>query len=137
MGTLGFPAGSYAQDFEGEFVVQELAPGLSMLSGMGGNMALHQGADGTVLVDSEYPQLGEKLSAKLASLGAAPVRYVVNTHWHFDHVGANAELAKAGATIIAHDNVRAPDAVWRHGAGAIVRKPSRRMPCLISHLAKV
>ena len=108
MGMLAFPAAAVAQDFDkAEFTAQELAPGLSMLSGIGGNLALFTGADGSVLVDTEYPQLAGKLDAKLASMNAKPVRYVVNTHWHFDHVGANAALAAGGATIIAHEKARA------------------------------
>lgn len=108
MGILALPAATGAQDFDkAEFTAQELAPGLSMLHGLGGNLALFTGADGSVLVDTEYPQLASKLDAKLASMNARPVRYVVNTHWHFDHVGSNAALARGGATIIAHEKARA------------------------------
>ncbi|MBZ9611111.1 MBL fold metallo-hydrolase [Rheinheimera maricola] len=87
--------------------VQEtlLAPNLYMLSGAGGNMATLVNADKVLLVDSQFAELADKISAKLAQLGAsAGVTMLVNTHLHGDHVGGNSTLG-AGIDIIAHQNV--------------------------------
>src|SRR6266542_309508 len=48
----------------------------------------------------------EELLAEIRKLTRAPVRWVVNTHYHLDHVGGDAVFARAGAVILAHDNVR-------------------------------
>lgn len=79
---------------------------IHVLYGQGGNLALSIGDDGTFLVDAQYaPQTGRILAA-IGKLTAEPVRFLVDTHWHFDHVGGNENLAKAGAVIVAHENVR-------------------------------
>ena len=48
----------------------------------------------------------DKIRAALKTIADKPVRVVLNTHWHGDHVGGNEKMGSAGATIIAHDNVR-------------------------------
>jgi glyoxylase-like metal-dependent hydrolase (beta-lactamase superfamily II) len=63
-------------------------------------MALH-GPEGTLLVDTGFPQVRDLLAAELEKIGARDVRYIVNTHWHFDHTGANELLGKR-ALIMAH-----------------------------------
>lgn len=83
-----------------------LAAGLSMLTGPGGNVAALAGPDGFLLVDSFVPGVGAALRATLATLAKGPVATLVDTHWHFDHTGGNAELAAAGARVVAHKNVR-------------------------------
>jgi cyclase len=63
--------------------------------------------DGILMVDSgETAQLGEELLAAVGTLSPKPVRYLVNTHLHFDHTSGNAAFAAAGATIIGQDNMR-------------------------------
>jgi glyoxylase-like metal-dependent hydrolase (beta-lactamase superfamily II) len=59
-----------------------------------------------VLVDTEYAPLNAKILAAVKAAGGGAVKYVVNTHWHGDHTGGNEPLGKAGAQIIAHNNVR-------------------------------
>jgi glyoxylase-like metal-dependent hydrolase (beta-lactamase superfamily II) len=73
-----------------------------------GNIAASVGEDGIVLVDDEFAPLASKIAASLKALGITdkPVRFVLNTHHHFDHTGGNVPFAQGGATIIAHDNVR-------------------------------
>ena len=85
---------------------QPLSAGLSMITGPGGNVAALSGPDGFLLVDSFVPGVGAALLATLAKLAKGPVSTLVDTHWHFDHTGGNAELAAAGARIVAHANVR-------------------------------
>ena len=89
-----------------EIKPQILAPGVAVLFGAGGNIGVSYGPDGTVLIDDQFAPLNAKIVAAVAALPAGPVRYVLNTHWHFDHAGGNEPLGTAGATIFAHDNVR-------------------------------
>ena len=101
------PVMAQQQDFSAvKIESQQLAPGLFMLMGSGGNMALSIGPDGAVLVDTEYAPLNAKILAAVKQAGGGAVKYVVNTHWHGDHTGGNEPLGKAGAQIIAHNNVR-------------------------------
>ena len=88
----------------------EVADGLYMLEGVGGftggNLGLSVGADGVVLIDDGLPPLVDTMKAAIAKLTDKPVDYVINTHVHGDHIGGNEAMTKAGATIVAHDNIR-------------------------------
>lgn len=81
--------------------------GVYMLMGRGGNIGLSVGADGAFLVDDQYAPLTDKILAAIDSVTDEPVRFVINTHWHWDHTGGNENLGRAGAIIVAHENVRA------------------------------
>ena len=83
-----------------------LAPGVAVLFGNGGNIGVSHGEDGTLLIDDQFAVLSDKIKAAVADLGATPTRFLVNTHWHFDHAGGNEPFGQDGATIMAHDNVR-------------------------------
>jgi glyoxylase-like metal-dependent hydrolase (beta-lactamase superfamily II) len=90
--------------------VHQLAAKVFMLQGQGasvgmGNIGVLVGDDGIVLVDCNLAELGPRVEAALKTISDKPVRYVVNTHWHGDHVGGNSYFGKK-ATIIAQDNVR-------------------------------
>jgi glyoxylase-like metal-dependent hydrolase (beta-lactamase superfamily II) len=94
-----------------------------MLVGSGGNITVQVGDEGVLVVDTEYAPLSAKILAAIRSLSSGPIRYIINTHVHGDHIGGNANIRKAGATIaggnvsgdiqdaaqgaqiIAHDNV--------------------------------
>ena len=80
--------------------------GVYMLTGLGGNIGVSVGADGVILVDDQYAPLTDKIRAAVAAISPGPIRFVLNTHWHFDHTGGNENLGKAGVLIVAHDNVR-------------------------------
>jgi glyoxylase-like metal-dependent hydrolase (beta-lactamase superfamily II) len=96
-----------AQDWEKvEIAAQDLGGGVAMLTGQGGNLAVCHGEDGVLLVDDQFAPLTEKIRAAVAKLSPLPIRFVVNTHWHGDHTGGNENLGKAGALIVAHENVR-------------------------------
>jgi cyclase len=86
--------------------VKQLAPNVYLLHGSGGNTIALIGPDGTLLVDSEFAQVAPKLKAALAKLNAGNVRYVISTHYHGDHTGANAAFHAEGATIIGQENCR-------------------------------
>lgn len=112
MAFLLLPAVAFAQqqqDFSKvEIKVTKVSGNIYMLEGQGGNIAASVGEDGIVIVDDEFAPLAEKIQAALKNLGITdkPVRFVLNTHFHGDHTGGNVPFATAGATIIAHDNVR-------------------------------
>jgi glyoxylase-like metal-dependent hydrolase (beta-lactamase superfamily II) len=95
------------QDFSKvEIRVERLAPGVAVLFGAGGNIGLSHGDDGNIIVDDQFAPLNEKILAAIATVDPDPVRFVVNTHWHFDHTGGNEAMGKRGAVIVAHRNVR-------------------------------
>lgn len=83
-----------------------VADGLYMLMGEGGNVGVSVGEDGTFIIDDQYAQMTDKLSAAISDLSGAQPRFLVNTHWHGDHAGGNENFGKAGAVIVAHENVR-------------------------------
>ena len=99
------PAG--AQNFDSVQVRgTPVAGSVHMLVGSGGNMGLVVGDDATFLVDDQFAPLTEKVLAAIRSITPTPVKFVLNTHWHFDHTGGNENIGKAGALIFAHENVR-------------------------------
>jgi glyoxylase-like metal-dependent hydrolase (beta-lactamase superfamily II) len=71
----------------------------------GGNVAVSVGGDGILLVDTMTKGIAPKLRAELSRLSPAPVRLVVNTHFHGDHAGGNLVLGSS-AVIVAHEAVR-------------------------------
>ncbi|MFH2001855.1 MAG: MBL fold metallo-hydrolase [Planctomycetota bacterium] len=72
----------------------------------GGNLALCVGEEGAILIDAEYATLNDLVRKAVAQITDKPVIFVINTHWHFDHVEGNADFAKTGSRIVAHENVR-------------------------------
>jgi cyclase len=89
-----------------EIRAEKLADDVWVLHGAGGNIGLCSGPDGAMLVDDQFAPLSEKILAAAKAANDVPLRWVVNTHWHGDHVGGNEAMAAAGATLIAHDRVR-------------------------------
>jgi glyoxylase-like metal-dependent hydrolase (beta-lactamase superfamily II) len=77
-----------------------------VVMGAGGNMGLSVGSDAAFLVDDQFAPLTPKILAAVREVTPQPIRFVVNTHWHGDHSGGNENLGKAGALLVAHDNVR-------------------------------
>src|SRR6201981_1629407 len=68
-----------------------------MLQGQGGNITIAVGTDGIIMVDSEFAPLHDKIKAAITKLSPLPVKYVINTHYHGDHVDGNALFHKEGA----------------------------------------
>ena len=89
-----------------EVRTEKIAEGLYVLFGLGGNIAVSVGKDGTLIVDDQLPELADRIKAAIAELGGGRIDYVINTHWHFDHADGNNALGPDGATIISHDNAR-------------------------------
>ncbi|TDJ76766.1 MAG: MBL fold metallo-hydrolase [Planctomycetota bacterium] len=88
-----------------EFKIHAVAGSVSYIEGAGGNIGVSAGEDGLLVVDDQLANAEAEVVRAIASLSDQPVRYLLNTHWHGDHVGNNAAVAQ-GAPIIAHANVR-------------------------------
>src|SRR3954465_13821034 len=91
------------------------------LEGQGGNITIAVGTDGIIMVDSQYAPLSDKIKAAIKAISPLPVKYLINTHFHGDHTGGNANFAKDGPVDVAHDNVRV-----RLAAGTISGLPGAR-----------
>jgi len=86
--------------------VQALRGNVSALVGSGGNIAVLIGTDGKVIIDSGYATSRARITDALAKMDPGPIKYLVNTHWHFDHTDGNAWMHGDGATVLAHENTR-------------------------------
>lgn len=84
----------------------KLSDHVYMLTGAGGNIGVSVGEDGVFVIDDQFAPLSEKILAAIGKLSDQPLRFLANTHWHGDHTGGNVNMTKAGATIMAHNNVR-------------------------------
>jgi len=108
--AFSFTVAATAQEGDISWKSTELAPGLYMLEGQGGfaggNLGLITGDDGVVLIDDGLEPLVAITVAAIESLTGDPVDFVINTHAHGDHTGANEVLNGKGATVVAHDNLR-------------------------------
>ena len=91
-----------------ELQTVKVADGLYVLLGgpAQGNIAVSIGNDGVLLVDTMYGQMHQKIVDAVRALSPQPVRYVVNTHLHGDHTAGNAAMARLGAVIVSHENMR-------------------------------
>jgi cyclase len=106
--ALGHAHGHRAQQdrFAGvEIKTHKVAGSVYMLEGAGGNIGVIAGPDGLLIVDSQFAPLAEKIRAALRQLNPGPLKFVLNTHWHGDHTGSNANFSREAA-LIAHANVR-------------------------------
>src|SRR5258706_1823116 len=107
LAVLFFSASAYSQQNDMskvEMKVTKVAGSVYMLQGAGGNIGLSVGGDGVVVIDDEFEPLVPKIRAAIAGITDKPIRFILNTHWHGDHVGGNRILGET-TTIIAHDNV--------------------------------
>jgi glyoxylase-like metal-dependent hydrolase (beta-lactamase superfamily II) len=104
--ALAAPLSAQGNFDQVQITAEELAPGVAVLFGAGGNIAVSHGDDNTIMIDDQFAPLSAKIEAAVADLGAQPVSFVVNTHWHYDHTGGNEHFGETGATIFAHHNVR-------------------------------
>ena len=123
--ALSRPATSQNQNFDNvEIDIVKVRDNIYMLVGAGGNQTVHIGDEGILVVDTQFAPLSAKLLAAIRTLSDAPIRHIVNTHMHGDHIGGNENFAKAGrfraggnvvgdiggaatatAHIVAHENV--------------------------------
>src|SRR6185369_15303464 len=126
MSILAVVAAAHAQqDFSKvEIKVSRVAGNIYMLEGSGGNIGVSVGEDGIVIVDDQFAPLAPKIKAALKGITDKPIKFVLNTHFHGDHSGGNAQFGNE-ATIIAHENVRKRLAQGGTVAGNEVKPASR------------
>ena len=108
LGGIGAAATVLAQDDRFANVTIETVPvtgNISMLIGSGGNIGVSTGSDGLLIIDDQYAPLAAKIRAALSQLGSDTPKFLLNTHFHGDHTGGNADFGTA-SIIIAHENVR-------------------------------
>lgn len=108
-GLSWFAAGALAQapDYsQVEYRSEKLADHLFVLFGGGGNIAVLTGPEGSLVVDSDVPEMSAKMRAAVALVSERPARFLVNTHYHFDHAGGNPTLGRGNTVIVAQENVR-------------------------------
>jgi glyoxylase-like metal-dependent hydrolase (beta-lactamase superfamily II) len=123
--AVGGRAIAQQQDFDKAVMDSvQVRPNVYMIVGAGGNTTIQFGDEGVMVVDTQFAQVSAKLLAAIKSVTDAPIRYVVSTHVHGDHIGGNEAISKAGRTraggnvvgdlgaaatatagIIAHENV--------------------------------
>jgi cyclase len=123
--AVGTAAVAQQQDFSKvEIDAVKVTDNIYMLVGAGGNTTIQFGPEGVMVVDTSFAPMSAKILAQIKRLSNQPIRYVVDTHVHGDHIGGNSAIAKAGRTraggnvvgdlggaatsqaeIIAHENV--------------------------------
>ncbi|MDT8346335.1 MAG: MBL fold metallo-hydrolase [Flavobacteriaceae bacterium] len=86
--------------------VTRVSESVYMLEGRGGNIGLLAGKDNNLMIDDQFAQLSKTIKAYINGINSKPIYYLLNTHWHGDHTGGNANFAEQGSIIIAQDNVR-------------------------------
>ncbi|UIP05786.1 MBL fold metallo-hydrolase [Erythrobacter sp. SDW2] len=111
-----------------EIKAEEVAPGIAVLFGAGGNIGVSHGEDGTILIDDQFAPLTAKIEAAVAALGATPVKFLINTHYHGDHTGGNENFGKKGALIFAQENVRVRLKEGRAGENPIAPAAKEALP---------
>ncbi len=103
----GLDGPGFAVDYAAvEFRMTHVAGRVHMLAGAGGNLGVFVGDDGIFLVDGQFAPLTARIQAEIGKVSPAPVRFLINTHFHGDHTGGNENFGPAGALIVAHENVR-------------------------------
>ncbi len=111
----------------------ELSDGIYMLMGAGGNIGVSVGEDGVFMIDDQFAPLTEKIKAAVAKISEQPIRFLINTHWHYDHTGGNENLGKENVLIVAHDNVHSrmsKDGVIKAFGAKIPASPRVALPLI-------
>jgi cyclase len=124
LGGISVAATVLAQDDRFANVTIETVPvtgNISMLIGSGGNIGVSAGDDGLLIIDDQYAPLAVKIRAALSQLGSDTPKFLLNTHFHGDHTGGNADFG-AASIIIAHENV--------HGRLVAGDSPSTALPVI-------
>lgn len=90
---------------ENPVTAEKLSDSVYVLFGQGGNIAASVGEDGIYIIDDQFAKLSNDIKKTISNLKPGSAEFVINTHHHGDHTGGNENFAKAGAHVIAHDNV--------------------------------
>ncbi|GMN05705.1 MBL fold metallo-hydrolase [Croceitalea sp. MTPC5] len=121
---VGFSSFSQRDWSTVEITSEKLSENIYVLFGAGGNMGLAIGAENAYLIDDQFGPLSEKIVSHIQTLTDKPIKWVLNTHWHGDHTGGNENMAKQGAIIIAHENVRKRMSTKQDRGGGRIAEPS-------------
>ena len=93
--ALSFGAFAQQRNFDAvQIKTTQVAPGIYMLEGEGGNIGVSSGEDGVFLIDDQFAPLTPKIVAAVKAISDKPIRFLMNTHWHGDHVGGNVERGR-------------------------------------------
>lgn len=131
-GGLVRPVAAQEDMSDVEITATHAAGNVYMLQGRGGNIGASVGDDGVLLVDDQFAPLAGKIRAALSEIvdGAVELGFVLNTHWHGDHVGGNLEFG-AEAPVIAHANVRKRMSTRQEASfGVVEPSPPEALPVL-------
>ncbi len=120
-----------AQNFDNvQIGVLPIRDNIYMLVGAGGNITLQVGDEGVLIVDTQFAPLSDKILTEIRKISKGPIRYIIDTHAHGDHVGGNANFAKAGASV-AGGNMLGPLAVAAQGQGGAA--PAGALATILAH----
>lgn len=89
-----------------QIIPTKLRGNITILEGSGGNISILNGPDGLLMVDAGIGVSKPNVLAAIKNISSKPLKYLINTHWHFDHADGNLWIKQEGATIIAHENTR-------------------------------
>jgi glyoxylase-like metal-dependent hydrolase (beta-lactamase superfamily II) len=106
-----FALAAHAQEAANPFTSEEVSPGIHVIYGagekfVGGNVSVMVGEEHVVLIDDAMVPTAPALISAVEAIADRPIDFVINTHYHGDHTGGNAQLAKDGTLVVAHDNLR-------------------------------
>ncbi len=105
-----------------------VAENVYMLAGGFGNIGVCVSDEGVLLIDDAFPEVTPSVLAAVRELSDKPIRYLVNTHWHWDHAGGNENMADQGALIIAHEDVMQWMTTWQiSGRAGTPKAPQKPM----------
>jgi len=105
-GLAAAPAAAQEDMGDVEIRTEHAGGNVHALFGRGGNIGVLTTENGIILIDDQFAPLTDKILDAIREIDDGEIRFVLNTHYHGDHTGGNANLGEAGATIVAHDNVR-------------------------------
>ncbi|WP_409424320.1 MBL fold metallo-hydrolase [Pseudoalteromonas sp. RW-H-Ap-1] len=108
---------NYAAADDNPVTAKQLSEHVYVLYGQGGNIAASVGDDGIYIIDDQFAKLSDDIKKTISDLKPGSAEFVINTHHHGDHTGGNENFAKAGAHVIAHNNVH-KRLKEKHGEGS-------------------
>ena len=96
---LGLAPFAHAQQGPGALRILKVRGNVSVIQGAGGNITVLTFPEGVTLVDSGTAEMADQVLAAIRTLSTQPIRYIINTHVHSDHVGGNLRVGGTGRQI--------------------------------------
>lgn len=103
-----------------------VAERIYMIQANSGNIGVCIGDDGVLLIDDGFPTMNEALLEAIAEITDQPITMVLNTHWHWDHTGGNANMAKQDAMILSHEKAVQWMTTWQVSGMSGTPKPPQK-----------